>query len=185
MDWHSNKGKSKLIRELMEKGFSVRKSEKAVNAVFGCMTQALWTGEVVEIPGGSIVKTIRKGKPRQKLQKFRNVNTGKVRYKTVRLPGTHMSVKFRPDVTLDLSPLPVPPPPEPPEVTEVRHLATELLGLSKPADDQTLATLQKAVDLHPHQPGALLRRLQEAKRRGWLATSVSELADHVKFLWWM
>ena len=53
MNWRSTAGKSALIQMLMkEHGFSKRKSEKAVNAVFDCMARALRLGEVVELPIG-------------------------------------------------------------------------------------------------------------------------------------
>jgi hypothetical protein len=54
MDNHSTKGKSGLIRELIAKGLSIHQPEKAVNAVFDCMTRAVRRGETVEIPGGTI-----------------------------------------------------------------------------------------------------------------------------------
>ncbi len=55
MNWRSTAGKSGLIQMLMkEHGFSKRKAEKAVNAVFDCMARALWHGKVVELPIGWI-----------------------------------------------------------------------------------------------------------------------------------
>jgi molybdate-binding protein len=42
MNWRSTAGKSALVKMLMkEHGFSKRKSEKAVNAVFNLMARAL------------------------------------------------------------------------------------------------------------------------------------------------
>ena len=46
MNWRSTAGKSALAKMLMkEHGFSKRKSERAVNAVFDCMARALRRGE--------------------------------------------------------------------------------------------------------------------------------------------
>ena len=61
VDNHSTKGKSGLIRELIAKGLSVRQAEKAVNAVFDCMSRAVRRGETVEIPGGTIQAKIMNG----------------------------------------------------------------------------------------------------------------------------
>ena len=63
MDNHSTKGKGWLVSQLIEKGMSVRKARKAVEAVFGCMARAVRRGEVVEIPGGTIQGQIMEGKP--------------------------------------------------------------------------------------------------------------------------
>ena len=125
MDWRSNKGKSKLIRELIAKGISVRKAEKGVNAVFDCMARAVRRGESVEIPGGRIQVKIRKGQPRREWQRFVNVRTGKIMFTIVDFRGKRLVVKFSPDLNLDLSPLPQP---LTPDEIEALQLASELLG---------------------------------------------------------
>ena len=133
MDNHSTKGKSGLIRELIAKGLSVRKAEQAVNAVFDCVTRAAWRGEAVEIPGGTIKTQIMNGKPRQVSQRFRDVHTGEIAVQVVDYPGRRRVVKFRPDESLDLTPLPLPVPPATPrpEQIECRRLATELLAIHR------------------------------------------------------
>lgn len=183
MDWYSNTGRSKLIRELMAKGLSVRKAEKAVNAVFGCMTRALYRGEIVEIPGGCIQAVGRNSRPRQKLQRFRNVQTGKAMYRIVRFRGPHRVVRFRPDMQLDMSPLPAPPPEPTPEQIEIQQLASELF--EKPVNEALLARLQEAVEVHPHKPGALLRRLRELKARGYRYFNIRMMAGDISALYWI
>src|SRR5436190_2068344 len=78
MNWRSNAGKSALIKMLMkEHGFSKRKSEKAVNAVFTCMARALRRGEEVELPIGWI-RTASPPANREKVklrQRFKNIQT--------------------------------------------------------------------------------------------------------------
>ena len=160
-------------------GFSVRKATKAVNAVFGCMARAVRRGEVVEVPGGTIRARTRQGKPRRRLQKFRNVQTGRPSFKLVDYPGRRRVVKFRPDESLDLTPLPVPPTPE--EI-ECRQLAAELLGHA--VDDETMARLQQSADIHRPKPGNLLRRLKAAKSRSWYSRSTDELAYSIRQLYW-
>jgi nucleoid DNA-binding protein len=183
VDNHSTKGKSGLILELIAKGLSVRKAEKAVNAVFDCMSWAVRRGETVEIPGGTIQAKIMNGKPRRASQRFRDVRTGKIAVKVVHYPGRRRVVKFRPDERLDLTPLPVPPPPPTPEQMECRQLATELLA--KAVDDQVMTELQNAADFPSPKPGALLRRLKEVRNRGWPNRSTEELSAGLAKLYWV
>jgi nucleoid DNA-binding protein len=180
MDNHSTKGKSGLIRELIAKGLSVRQAEKAVNAVFDCMARAVGRGETVEIPGGAIQAKSMNGEPRQVSQRFQDVRTGEITVKDVNYPGRRRVVKFRPDESLDLAPLPVPPTPE--EI-ECRQLATELLG--KAVDDQIMAALQKGADFPSPKPSALLRRLQGVQDRGWRINSTEDLTAGLAKLYWM
>jgi nucleoid DNA-binding protein len=69
---------------MTEKGFSKRRAELAVNAVFDQLSKALARGEVVEIPGGWLRVTNTDSKPRQELHAFRNINTNERYYKLVR-----------------------------------------------------------------------------------------------------
>ena len=92
-------------------------------------------------------------------------------------------MKFTPDLSLDLTPLPPPPLPETSEQVEARQLASELLG--KPADKSIMATLQQAVEVHPFKPGALLRRLREFKGRGWQFGGIDSLARQVTAHHWL
>jgi nucleoid DNA-binding protein len=100
MNWHSTKGKSGLIKMLMkEHGFSKRKSEKAVNAVFACMAAALRRGEIVELPIGWI-QTARPPAKRekQKLQRFRNIQTKKASFRLVRYPDKIIRFRAKPEL---------------------------------------------------------------------------------------
>jgi nucleoid DNA-binding protein len=183
MDNHSTKGKSGLIRELIAKGLSVRRAEEAVNTVFDCMAGAAGRGEAVEIPGGTIQAKIMNGKPRRARPRFRDVHTGKISFKVVNYPGRRRVVKFRPDVSLDLTPLPVPPPPPTPEEIRCRQLAMELLAQA--VDDQIMAKLQQGAHFPTPKPGALLRRLKEVQNRGWRISSTEDLTTAIAKLYWM
>jgi nucleoid DNA-binding protein len=180
MNKPSTKRKGGLIQELIDHGIGVRRARKAVNAVFDCMTQGVRRGEVVEIPGGTIRATTRQGKRRQRFQWLRNVNTGEDRLKIVSYPGRRRVVKFRPDEGLDLTPLPAPPTPE--EI-ECRELASQLLGFR--VNDQVMASLQAAADVHQPKPGRLLRRLRECRNRGWTNVSVQGLVENILRLYWI
>ena len=180
MDNHSTKGKSGLIRELMAKGLSVRRAEKAVNAVFEVMTRGVERGETVEIPGGTIQAKIMNGQPRRAKQRFRNVRTGEIYSKVVTYPGRRRVVKFRPDESLDLTPLPAPPTAE--EI-ECRQLATELIG--RPADDAVMESLKRAAALHPQKPGNLLARLRDRHQRGLRYSDASGLTADIEKVYWL
>jgi nucleoid DNA-binding protein len=56
-------GKSVLIHDLMSTSLTARKAAKTVNVVFDKIIRALWRGEIVDIPGGSIRVNAREGKP--------------------------------------------------------------------------------------------------------------------------
>ena len=156
MNWYSRTGRAGLIRDLMEKGFSVRKAEKGVNAVFACMTAALRRGESVEIPGG----------------------------KYIHFPGARNIVKFTPDETLVLTPPPAPAPALPPEELECRQRVEAFLG--KAPDEATMATLQEAAYWRSaRKPGGLLRRLQAIKSRGWNPHTLDQLVSDVDFHYWL
>jgi nucleoid DNA-binding protein len=179
-------GKSVIIKDLMDKGLTARKATKAVDAVFDRIKFALWCGDEVPIPGGTIQATIRRGRPRQEwLHRFKNVQTGKAMSKAVKYPGRRRVITFTPDETLDLTPPPLPPPPETPEQIEARQLATELLALKQPADTAMMTSLQQAAEVHPCKPGALLRRLREFKARGWQFHYIDSLAARVTAHYWL
>jgi len=95
MNWRSNTGKSALIKMLMkEHGFSKRKSEKAVKAVFDCMARALRRGEEVELPIGWIRTASPPAKrKKQKWQRFKNIQTRAIFRRIVRLPDK--IIRFR------------------------------------------------------------------------------------------
>jgi nucleoid DNA-binding protein len=177
----SSGGRSLPVQELVGKGISVRKAQKAVNAVFDGMISALYRGEEVEIPGGTLHTERRPEKARREFHRFRHPKTKKVLCKLTRYKGSRRVVKFTADEMLDLTP---PPPPRRSEETECRDLASELLG-SGPADDQTMAVLNAAIPEQCRKPGALLRRLRELKSRGLTANDPIELARGVDFLYWL
>ena len=43
-------GKAKIIKDVIAKGFTARKAQRAVNAVINSWKFALWCGEPVEVP---------------------------------------------------------------------------------------------------------------------------------------
>ena len=100
MNWASTKGKSALIKMLMkEHGFSKRKAEKAVNAVFTCMAAALRRGEIVELPIGRIWTASPPAKrKKQKLQKFRNIQTKTIMRRIVRYPDKIIRFRAKPEL---------------------------------------------------------------------------------------
>jgi hypothetical protein len=98
-------GKSRIVRDIMAKGFTARKSEKALNAVIVHMKLGLRRGEPVEVPGGTLQSKIRRGRPRKKLQRFRNINTRKIDFENISYSGRRRVVKFTPDLALDLTPV--------------------------------------------------------------------------------
>lgn len=177
-------GKRVIVKDVMAQGVTARKAVAAVNAVFDCMKLGLWWGEAVEVPGGTIQAKVRKGKPRRPLQKFRGIQTGEIEHRFVDLPGRRRVLKFTPDFSLDLTPLPPPLVPETPEQVELRQLASALLG--KPVDKAIMAKLQAAVEVHTFKPGALLRRLRAIQSRGLqFDNDVHSLAQEITAHYWL
>ena len=187
---NSNSGKSGLVHDLMAKGFTARKSEEAVNAVFDSMRRALARGETVEVPGGSLRAQIRNGKPyKQHFKKRRNINTGKLFYpRVVSYPGRRRVVKFDPDLNLNLDHCAEYPPPTIPasvsfrpsascdrEQAEAWKLAAELLRA--PVDTAIMAVLQESAERYSDQPGALLHMLRRRRERGYRPPTVEALAN--------
>lgn len=193
-DQKKKRGKSAIIDDLMAKGFSARKATRAVNAVIDAWKFALYCGEEVEAPGGTLQVTVAKGRPRQKLQRFRSIATGQVQFRLTRYPGRRRIVKLKPDpsmvVILDSPPLPAPRPENTAE-REERQLASLLLG--RPADQAVMTSLRQAVGAHPRipgarlppKPGALLRRLREMNARGWKFSDLPDLAQRVSEYYWL
>ena len=137
MNWHSTAGKSALIKMLMkEHGFSKRKAEKAVNAVFHCMARALRRGDEVELPIGWIHTARPPAKrKKRKLQRFRNIQinrksqTKEIFSKIVPYPDK--IIRFRANPRLIVKG-PFPPPPLSPEMInkgeELEQLFLRLMG---------------------------------------------------------
>ena len=187
----SDSFRDQIIRYLHEeKGISGRKAERGFRAVFDRIAETVRSGEPVELPGLGILKSVRRKGPAQRRWKpVHDIHTGKKRYLVVPDFRRPRQIIFKPFLWLeDFTP---PPPPPSPEEMEARQLAAELLG--RPVDASVMYCLQvEGVDPHPHQPGALLRRLQHLKKRGrgfqtfkltdW---AVAHLAQAVKDVYWL
>jgi len=174
----SKGGKHRIVQDVMAavEGTTFRRASKVVDAVFDRIRFALWCGDPVELPIGTLEVKSQKGKPRRKIQRFRNIQTGEIDARKVELPGRHRVIKFKPDPKLELPldppPPPPPPPPESPEWAHARQLVSELLG--RPADQAMLDKLQFAVEFHPQRPWErigpstperLIKRLEFAKSK--------------------
>ena len=111
MNWRSTAGKSALAKMLMkEHGFSKRKSERAVNAVFNCMARALRCGDIVELPIGWMHTAVLPAKrAKRKFQRFRDIQTGETSLRLVTYPDK--IIRFRANPRL-IKKGPFPPPPE-------------------------------------------------------------------------
>ena len=181
----NNGARERLVQELVAKGFSVRKARKAVNAVINVMISGVHRGEAVEIPGGTIQTAWREGKSKIRLTRFRNVQTKEITPRFVTFFRQRIRVKFTPDLTLDLSPLVLPPPPPTPQQIETCQLAAELVG--KPPTDHDMLLLERAAAVHPTRPveECLLRRLRNLKARGWTYRFFDFLAADVEWLYWV
>ena len=133
MNWRSTAGKSALVKMLMkEHGFSKRKSEKAVNAVFDCMARALRRGEVVELPIGWIqTAPPPANREKRKWQRFRNIQinrksqTKKIFSKIVTYPDK--IIRFRANPRLIVKG-PGPPAPLSPEMINKGEELEQLLA---------------------------------------------------------
>jgi len=107
---------------------SVRYGDEICFSYDDSMKFALWRGERVEVPCGTLQVKVQSGKPRRKLQRLRNVNTGKTEFQYISYPGRRRVVKFTPDLALDLTPLPPLPLLETAEQVEARQLASYARG---------------------------------------------------------
>src|ERR1019366_7568061 len=70
--------KSDLINMLREKGLSKRKAASGLNWVLYCMKRALWRGENVDLPIGSIHAKSSPAGRKRRWQRFRNIQSGEV-----------------------------------------------------------------------------------------------------------
>ncbi|HEY3412140.1 MAG TPA: HU family DNA-binding protein, partial [Armatimonadota bacterium] len=125
----SNVTKATLVKMLVEKGFSVRKATKGVNAVFAVMAKKLRYGEIVPLPGG--FATLVSRTPRRELHRFRDIHTKKARYRIINYNKNKKAIKFTPTLELEFEPgrekrARLAPRPEPPTLKEIRQLASEL-----------------------------------------------------------
>jgi nucleoid DNA-binding protein len=183
MSWNSKGGKSVLIRMLMkEHGISKRKAEKAVNAVFDCMARALRRGEVVELPIGWIRATRRpaKGK-KQKLQKFRDIQTGEISHRIVRYPDKIIRFRAKPEL-IRRGPEP-PSPPSPEMIQKGEELEQLLTSLEFPnVTTQDLDSLFGAAEGNLDWLLSRLRTLAQEERK---FANFSILCGTVHQLYWI
>jgi nucleoid DNA-binding protein len=130
MNWRSTAGKSGLIKMLMQDhGVSKRKAEKAVNAVFDLMAKAVQRGDIVELPIGWIHAAAPPAKSkRQRLQKFRNIQTGKLAYKHVTYPDKIIRFRAHPGMIVRGPEPPLPPPPPSSEMIQKGEELEQLLS---------------------------------------------------------
>jgi nucleoid DNA-binding protein len=193
MNWRSENGKSGLIKMLMrEHGISKRKAEKAVNAVFDCMTGALKRGECVEAPGGTIIVDAPSPGQKRRIQKFRNIETGEIFHKLANPPKRVL--RFRSDKKLiQRGPFPPPAPPPPSRALKQKQAELEqlLIQLGFPRiDEPDLKSLLAAVDDNRHEPDPhhldrLLARLRELVKRGQKVRNIYFLCAAVRQLNWI
>jgi nucleoid DNA-binding protein len=91
--------KDQLIRLVQSKGFGVRKSERAVKAVFDVMAEGLRRGEVVEIPGGTL-SIAKNRRTRSEWKKLRKPDTTPF-YKLMTMDARQAVIRFKPDPDFD------------------------------------------------------------------------------------
>lgn len=179
--------KTSLVQVLINKGFSVRKARKAVNGLFDVIAEQLWLREIVPVPGGTLMVVSSK-KQRTELHAFRNIQTKAVNYGMVRYNERHKTLKFTPTLKLELESekekrARLAPPPELPELTEIRLLASELLGRKMSDDD--LERMVTVILRRSHRPDSLLNRLRELKTRVAPPIPPGELCQRLWDLWWI
>ena len=97
---YGNSDRDKLLRLIQSKGFGVRASERALKAVLDTMKRGLCRGEMVEIPGGRIVKA-KNNRTRTELHRFRNRHCKKFSV-VVEYGVQPIRIKFIPDRQLRL-----------------------------------------------------------------------------------
>jgi nucleoid DNA-binding protein len=183
MNWRSTAGKSGLIQMLMtEHGFSKRKAEKAVNAVFDCMARALRLGEVVELPIGWM-QTARPPAKRekQKWQRFRNIQTKKISRSIVNYPDK--IIRFRANPRLIVKG-PGPPAPLSPDVINKGEELEQLLSrLGFP--DVTGLDVESLLGAAEGNLDWLLSRLRALVREERMFTNDLDLRASVHEMYWV
>ncbi len=181
MTWGSKKGKSRLIRELMDRGFSARRAERAVNAVFRLLGDAVARGETVEVPGGWIEARNASARSRRELRRFTHRSTGKQFYRLV-IYGSRRRIRFRPNPAL-ASMIEADKPKAPPIAPELRLVAgtaAALLGSTLGSRD-----LELLLEAASGSVSALLHRLEQLSQRGRKYTSFVWLEYDVRSLYWV
>jgi hypothetical protein len=183
MNWRSTAGKSALIQMLMkEHGFSKRKSEKAVNAVFDCMARALWHGEVVELPIGWIHTAPPPAKrEKQKWQRFRNIQTKKISRSIVNYPDK--IIRFRANPRLIVKGLGPPAPLSPDVINKGEELEQLLSRLGFP--DVTGLDVESLLGAAEGNLDWLLSRLRALVREERIFTNDLDLRASVRGMYWV
>jgi nucleoid DNA-binding protein len=189
MNWRSTAGKSALIKMLMkDHGFSKRKAEKAVNAVFDCMARALRRGEEVELPIGWIQTAWPPAKrKKQKLQKLKDIQTGKRSLRRVLLPDKIIRFRANPELIVKgQGPPPEsapPPPPSPELVCKGEELEQLLSRLGFP--DVTRLDVGSLLGAADGNLDWLLSRLRMLVREERTFVHFSVLSATVRQMYWV
>ena len=129
-----------------------------MNVLFDVMTWCVYRGEVVELPLGKLFVTFVEGEDRERLQRFRNVNTGELQSAKMRYPGRRRVVRFRPKVELEFPYLP-PPQPNPRTVAAIADAVRCLRG-GLPPSPWLMDALLELVRAKKIEATALRRRLE-------------------------
>ena len=183
MNWKSTVGKSALIKMLIkEHDFSKRKAENAVNAVFYCMARALRRGDEVELPIGWIqTASPPANREKQTRQRFRNIQTKKISFKTVRYPDKIIRFRAKPELIVK-GPFP-PPPLTPGMINKGEELEQLLAGLGFP--DVARPDLESLLGAAEGNLNWLLSRLRLLVREEQKFTNFLVLRDTVRQLYWI
>ena len=183
MNWKSTAGKSALIKMLIkEHGFSKRKAEKAVNAVFYCMARALRRGDEVALPIGWIQTASPPAKREKRTrQRFRNIQTKKISFKTVRYPDKIIRFRAKPELIVK-GPFP-PPPLTPGMINKGEELEQLLAGLGFP--DVARLDLGELLGAAEGNLNWLLSRLRLLVREERKFTNFIILSNTVRQSYWI
>jgi nucleoid DNA-binding protein len=185
--------RSDLINMLREKGFSKRKAAAGVKAVFALMTRALWSGENVDLPVGSIHAKSPPAGRKQRMQKFRNIQTREVFYRLIRPPKRMILFTKDPRSILRGPDALPPPPPIRPErqrkVEELEQLFSQLMGR-----EMTLPDFKKLLvaavdpnkpDNDPYRPENVDRLVARLRQLVKEECRVADLPSEVRLLYWV
>jgi len=185
MNWRSTAGKSGLVKMLMqERGFSKRKAEKAVKAVFMCMTRALWRGERVELPVGWIWASARPTKRKAEfVQNFRNIADKTLFQRFVKHPKRFLH--FRPNPPL-IERGPFPPPPASPEsLRKAEEVERQFCALMKLKREMSLGEFQSLLAAADNDLDRLDARLRQLLNEGRSFDNLIALCSTVRQLYWI
>jgi hypothetical protein len=182
----SKLNKGKLVRILIEKGFSTRRARKAVNAVFAIWAKHLKYGETVAVPGGKL-RVVHKEKE-HRFQRLYHFPTKKAKYRIVHRNRQKKAIVFLPALKLPFQPDPKAKAPEAPFIErpamrEVRQLMSDLLGY--PATDYELSRVAVELMNCGARPTALVERLRFVKGKALPGMSLWDLCAWVRNTYWI